>query len=316
MNDRGSSLEVRVDGDGRTYHSAPGGEPLYPARYRAVSSFAEGLAVAYRTDGGVALIDTAGREIDLAGEQFAWVLPPVNGRAQAQTHDGRHGWLDLRGRFHAHREDPEWIARCEMVRVARLIYERGYNVSIDGNLSVRLSDDELLMTPSGCHLGFLQPSDLIVTDPVGELLRGSRAPTSEYRLHTALYAHRREVSCVVHVHSPFAVAASLAGVDLAQAFITVAPVPTTAYARISSEQSPRVLEPYMADYNWAILPRHGTVAWAGKLWDAFLRVEGLEHAAKILMAARAAGPIEPLPPERRLELLTFWGLEHLDAPGG
>ena len=172
------------------------------------------------------------------------------------------------------------------------------------------------MTPSGCHLGFLQPDDIIVTDPSGKLVRGERPPTSEYRLHTALYAQRSELSCVVHVHSPFAVAASLAGVDLAQAFITVAPVPTTAYARISSEQSPRVLEPYMADYSWAILPRHGTVAWADSLWNAFLRVEGLEHAAKILMAARATGPIEPLSAERRLELLTFWGLEHLDAPPG
>ena len=172
------------------------------------------------------------------------------------------------------------------------------------------------MTPSGCHLGFLQPDDLVVTDLSGELVRGERPPTSEYRLHTALYARRRELSCVVHVHSPFAVAASLAGVDLAKAFMTVAPIPTTAYARISSEQSPRVLEPYIDDYNWAILPRHGTVAWADSLWNAFLRVEGLEHAAKILMAARATGPIEPLSPERRLELLTFWGLEHLDAPPG
>lgn len=307
-------IEVRTDADGRYYHASPSGDPLYPARYRAVSAFAEGLAVAYRTDGGVALIDSGGREIDLGRERFVWVLPPVNGRAQAQTHDGRHGWLDLQGRFHEHRGDPEWAARCEMVRVARLIYERGYNASIDGNLSVRLSEDELLMTPSGCHLGFLQPSDLIVTNPTGGLVRGERAPTSEYRLHTALYARRPDITCVVHVHSPFAVAASLAGIDLAQTYITVAPVPTTAYARISSEQSPRAVEPFMADYNWAILPRHGTVAWADTLWDAFLRVEGMEHAAKVVVTARAAGQAEPLPLSRRLELLTFWGLDHLEVP--
>ncbi len=306
--------EVRFDEDGRCCHVDPDGAPLYPARYRAVSAFAEGLAVAYRTDGGVELIDRLGRPLDLRGERFAWILPPVRGRAQAQTLDGRGGWLDARGRFHAHREDPEWDARRELVRIAHLIYERGYNVSIDGNLSVRLSERELLMTPSGCHLGFLQPDDLIVTDLTGRLLRGERKPTSEYRLHTALHASRPDARCVIHVHSPFAVAASLAGLDLAQTYITIAPIPTTAYARLSSEQSPRALEPFMADYSWAILPRHGTVAWAGTLWDAFLRVEGLEHAAKIVMAARATGPIEPLSPERRLELLTFWGLEHLEIP--
>jgi len=101
---------------------------------------------------------------------------------------------------------------------------------------------------------------------------------------------------------------------LAQTWITVAPVPTTEYARISSALSPTVMEPFMADYNWAILPRHGTVAWADTLWNAFLRVEGLEHYAKIVMSAKAAGPIEPMSSERRIELLTFWGLEHLDCP--
>ncbi len=287
---------------------------MYPARYRAVSEYAGGLAVAHRLDGAVTLIDPAGRELDLQGRRFAWILPPSGGFALAQTIDGRHGRIDARGRFHANDEDPEWLARREIVRVARLIYERGYNVSIDGNISVRLSARELLMTPSGQHNGFLRPEDLVVVDPAGALIRGTGRPTSEYRLHTALYRRLPRIRCVIHVHSPFAVAASLAGIDLAKTWITVAPVPTTQYARISSAESPRVLEPFMDDYNWAILPRHGTVAWADSLWSAFLRVEGLEHCAKILLSARAAGPIEPLPEHRRLELLTFWGLEHLEVP--
>lgn len=306
--------EVRFDPDGRCYHVAPDGTPLYPARYRAVSAFSEGRAVAHRLDGSVTLIDARGRELDLGEIRFTWLLPPVKGRAQGLTTDGRYGWVDAGGRFHAHRQDPEWTARREAVRIARLIYERGYNVSIDGNLSVRLSASELLMTPSGHHNGFLRPEDLVVVDPTGRLVRGAGAPTSEYRLHTALYARRPDIGCVIHVHSPFAVSASLAGVDLARSWVTVAPVPTTAYARISSAQSPRVLEPFMKDYNWAILPRHGTVAWANSLWDAFLRIEGLEHYAKIVMTARAAGPIEPMTGAQRIELLTFWGLEHLEVP--
>lgn len=306
--------DVRFDEEGRCYHADAAGRPLYPARYRAVSGFSEGLAVAHKLDGGVVLIDLQGRELDLQGRRFAWLLPSSGGRVLGQTIEGRHGWVDPEGRFHAHREDPEWVARTEVVRIARLIYERGYNVSIDGNISVRLSADELLITPSGQHNGFLRPEDLVVVDPVGHLLRGDRCPTSEYRLHTALYASRKDIACVIHVHSPFAVAASLAGVDLAKTWISAAPVPTTAYARISSAESPAVLEPFIADYNWAILPRHGTVAWADTLWNAFLRIEGLEHYAKIVMAARAAGPIEPLPNDRRIELLTMWGLQHLEVP--
>lgn len=306
--------DVRFDDAGRCYHADADGRPLYPARYRAVSGFSEGLAVAHKLDGGVVLIDLQGRELDLHEQRFAWLLPPSGGRVLAQTIEGRHGWVDLAGCFHAHREDPEWVARTEIVRIARLIYERGYNVSIDGNISVRLSADELLITPSGRHNGFLRPEELVVVDSAGRLVRGAGSPTSEYRLHTALYARRKDITCVIHVHSPFAVAASLAGVDLARTWISVAPVPTTAYARISSAESPAVLEPFMADYNWAILPRHGTVAWADTLWNAFLRIEGLEHCAKVVMSARAAGQIEPLPDSRRLELLTMWGLEHLEAP--
>ncbi len=306
--------EIRFDAEGRCYHVDASGLALYPARYRAVSGFSEGLAVAHKLDGSVVLIDLQGRELDLREQRFAWVLPPCGGRALAQTVAGRHGWLDPEGRFHAHRDDPEWVARTEIVRIARLIYERGYNVSIDGNISVRLSPDELLITPSGRHNGFLRPEELVVVDPAGRLLRGEGCPTSEYRLHTALHASRKDITCVIHVHSPFAVAASLAGVDLAKTWISVAPVPTTAYARISSPESPAALAPFIADYNWAILPRHGTVAWADTLWSAFLRIEGLEHYARVVMAARATGPIEPLPDDRRLELLTMWGLEHLEAP--
>jgi L-fuculose-phosphate aldolase len=151
----------------------------------------------------------------------------------------------------------------------------------------------------------------VVVSADGSLLRGERAPTSEYRLHVELHRTRPDCRCVVHAHAPNAIAASLAGIDLHESFITIAPVPTTAYARISSEQSPAVLRPYMAEYNWAILPRHGVVAWAETAWDAFLRVEGLEHYAKVVMAARACGPIEPMTPEQRIELLSFWGLERL-----
>ena len=287
------------------------GMPVAADRFKAASGFAEGLAVVHRFDGTAALVDHDGREIPLHGRQFAWILPMQAGHAPAATLDGETGALDRNGHFRADRVNPEWQARHELTRISHMLYERGYNVSIDGNVSWRLGDDTLLITPTGAHLGFVRPGDFVVVKPDGALLRGERNPTSEYRLHVELHRTRPDCRCVVHAHAPHAIAASLAGVDLHETFVTVAPVPTTAYARISSEQSPAVLQPYMRDYNWAILPRHGVVAWAASAWDAFLRVEGLEHYAKVVMAARACGPIEPMTPEQRIELLTFWGLEHL-----
>ncbi len=297
--------------DGTWALTAPDGQPLSSTRFRAASAFSEGLAVVYRFDGLPALVDHVGHELPSHGRRFLWILPMQDGLAPAATADGETGSIDRDGHFAAAPTDPEWKARQELTRVSHLLYERGYNVSIDGNVSWRLDDGTLLITPTGAHLGFMRPQDLVVARPDGSLLRGDRAPTSEYRLHVELHRTRPDCRCVVHAHAPYTIAASIAGLSMHETYMTMAPVPTTEYARISSEQSPAVLRPFMADYNWAILPRHGVVAWASSIWDAFLRVEGLEHSAKVLMAARACGPLEPLSHEKRIELLTFWGLEHL-----
>ncbi len=260
-------------------------------RYLEVGPRFHGYALALRSDGRCVVVDDRMREV---------ALTPEEGCPSTPSQDAHHPARD------------EQQARADLVRIARLIYERDYNVTIDGNISVRLTDDTFLLTPTGRHKGFLQPEDLAVVDAEGNLLRGAGRPSAEYRLHTFIYRRRADVRAVIHVHSPYATAASLAGVDLWQTWITMAPVPTTEYARIASADSPRVIEPFVDDYNWAILPRHGAVTWADSLWNAFLRLEGLEHFAKVVMIARATGPIEPMSPERRAELLKLWNLEHLD----
>jgi len=280
------------------------------AAYLGVSSYSEGLATAYRSDGEAVLLDDRGRELRLAPFRFRWILPFAEGRARACTTAGAVGWLDSSGGFSEGAVDHEWATRVELVRVARLIYERGYNATIDGNLSCRLADNEFLITPSGSHNGFLDPTDLVVMDLNGRIVRGEGKATSEFRLHSHIYQRRDGIRCVIHVHAPCALAASLAGIDLHDTYVTMAPVPTTNYARISSAQSPEVLEPFIQDYNWAILPRHGPVVWADSIWNAFLRIEGLEHFAKAVLTAAACGPLTPMSAERRRELLTFWNLLH------
>lgn len=303
--------------DGLSTHVDLSGRRVHGRWFRDLDVFHKGFARA-RDDRGWTHVDLRG--VPAYSRRFAMVEPFYNGQARVERDDGvvevidEHGvaLAAPRGMARVRRAgDGERAARAELARVARLIYERGYNVSIDGNLSFRLDDGRLLMTPSGVHNGFIAPEDFVITSPDGELIEGDRRPTSEYRLHVELHNARPDCRCVVHVHSPYALSASLAGVDLHESWVTVAPVPTTAYARIASERSAEVLRPYMADYNWALLPRHGVVAWASTPWDAFLRVEGLEHYAKVVMTARACGPITPMTAVQREELLALWGLEHL-----
>lgn len=205
----------------------------------------------------------------------------------------------------------EQSIRENLTKISHLIYERDYNVSIDGNLSCRIEKDQILITPLGSHNGFIEPEDFVIIDLDGNTINGEGQRTSEYRLHVEIYRKRDDINAIIHVHSPYALAASLVGLNLMRTYIAMAPVPTTEYARISSAQSPVVIRPFIENYNWAILPRHGVVTWADTLWNAFLRLEGLEHYAKIMMIASSVNPVNPLPEEKVMELLKFWNLEHI-----
>ena len=113
--------------------------------------------------------------------------------------------------------------RREMVRVGRLMWERGYVAATDGNLSARLGSNRLLVTASGLSKGFLSDDDLIVIGLDGEPVSAYRArgkrPSSEISMHLEVYRQRPDVNAVVHAHPPLATAFSIAGVSLARCVI-------------------------------------------------------------------------------------------------
>jgi L-fuculose-phosphate aldolase len=124
-----------------------------------------------------------------------------------------------------------------------------------------------------------------------------------------VYRTRPDIGAVIHSHAPCAIAASLAGIDLMEMVISMAPVPTAEYAQPSSPESAERMRPFLQGYDWGILPRHGVVCLGRTPWDAFLRLEGLEHYAHIVLMAHATGrPVTPLGAEQRRRLLDFWGL--------
>ncbi len=108
----------------------------------------------------------------------------------------------------------EWDYRRDVVFVCRLMYDRWLVTAMDGNVSLRLPDGSILLTPSGCCKGFVAEDDLIRIDLDGKVLSGYGRPSSEIRMHTLAYRLRPEVGGVVHAHPPSAVALSLAGIPL------------------------------------------------------------------------------------------------------
>jgi L-fuculose-phosphate aldolase len=195
--------------------------------------------------------------------------------------------------------------RREMVRVARLLWERGYVAATDGNLSVRLGSDRLLVTASGLSKGFLSADDLVAIRPDGEPVssyrgRGQR-PSSEIMMHLEVYRQRPDVNAVVHAHPPLATAFSIAGVSLArcvipEVIVTLGGIPTADYATPGTGEVAETIRRAIRDYDAIILAHHGSLTVGDTLWEAYLRLEKVEHTAQITLAAQQLGQVRTLSP--------------------
>jgi len=211
--------------------------------------------------------------------------------------------------------------RDEIVRVGRLMYQKGFIVAGDGNISARLAPDRLLATPSGRHKGFLQPEELIITDLEGKPINPPPGvkPTSEMPMHLEIYRRRPDVNAVVHAHLPMAVALSIAGIPLDQPFlpeavITLGPIPTTEYATPSSLENVTAIRDLIGRHNAIVLRRHGAITVGVDPFDAFMRMEAVEHKAHIVLLLQLLGRGEPLPPDQVAKLLALRGQFGLELP--
>lgn len=193
----------------------------------------------------------------------------------------------------------EPAARQQIVDICRRLYEKDLIAAGDGNVSVKLDGERVLVTPSGFHKGFMKPDDLIITDLQGRRLKGQHKPSSEFLMHQQCYAERPDIHAVVHAHPPMTVALALAGVTLSQCVLSetcllIGPILTAPYSTPTTDEVPRVLQPYLRQANAVVLDRHGALTMGRTLDEAWHRMEAIEHAAKITQAARALGPVSPL----------------------
>jgi L-fuculose-phosphate aldolase len=196
----------------------------------------------------------------------------------------------------------EATARQELVAVCQRLYDKDLIAAGDGNVSMKLDAERVLVTPSGFHKGFLRPEDLIITDLHGKRLKGLHRPSSEFLMHEACYAERPDIGAVVHAHPPISVALSLAGLSaslsdcvLSETCLLLGPILTVPYSTPTTQEVPEVLRPYLRQANALILDRHGALTLGRTLDEAWHRMEAMEHAAKIIHAAHAVGRVAPLP---------------------
>jgi L-fuculose-phosphate aldolase len=187
----------------------------------------------------------------------------------------------------------EGLAR-EICTVGRWMYERGFIVAAEGNLSVRLDEHRILTTPTCMNKGMLEPQDLVVADLEGRHLGGRRKASSELAMHLLFYRMRPDVNAICHAHPPTATGFATAGRGLDRALLPevvvgLGQIPLVQYATPGTPELSSVLEPFAPHYDALLLANHGAVTCGPDLLTAFFRMETIEHSAKITLAAEMTG---------------------------
>ena len=184
--------------------------------------------------------------------------------------------------------------RADIVEVGRRLYARGYTASNDGNISVRLDDGRLLMTPTSVCKGFMAPEMMCITDLDGRKLQGERNPSSEIQMHLEVYRQRPEIQAVVHAHPPIATGFAVAGIPLDRAVLaevvtTLGSVPIAEYATPSTRELPDAVRQYVKAHDGMLLANHGALTLGKDLFSAYYKMETIEHFAHISFVARLLG---------------------------
>ena len=191
--------------------------------------------------------------------------------------------------------------RSEIVAYSHRLHANGWVANHDGNLTARLSGDTLLCTPTAVSKGDVEPSWLIVVDGENNVVEGTRRSFSELQLHRAAYEARPDISVVLHAHPPVTCGFAVAGVPLphpmmAEPVVSLGPeIPMVPYHRPGDPMLSVAIGEALQRADVVVLERHGVLSVGGGFEQAYLRMELVEHQAKIAMNAAMLGGARLLP---------------------
>ncbi len=187
----------------------------------------------------------------------------------------------------------------EICEIGSRIYQKGYVAANDGNISVKVNDNEFYCTPTGVSKGYMTPDMIIKVDAQGNKLEGELNPSSEIKMHMRVYRERPDVNAVVHAHPPTATAFAVCNIPLddfilPEAILTVGTVPVCKYGTPSTPEVPDSLMPYIQDHDAFLLQNHGALSVGFNLTKAFFIMDEVEYYAKICLMARQIGGMQEL----------------------
>jgi L-fuculose-phosphate aldolase len=187
----------------------------------------------------------------------------------------------------------EQEARAAIVATGRRLYERRILASIEGNMSIRLDGERIVATPSGINKGLMQPADMVVTDLEGNPESGGK-PSSEMRMHLAIYKVRADLGAIVHAHPTVATGYAVAGKQLppavlAEIVVMLGCIPIAPYGTPSTDELAEAVLGPIRNYDALLLANHGALTAGDDLDQAEERMYQLEHFAEISLVAELLG---------------------------
>ena len=201
-------------------------------------------------------------------------------------------------------------ARRDIIEAGRRMYSRGFVFANDGNLSARISENEVLTTPSGVSKGFMDEDMLIKIDLDGNVLSGSAKPSSEMKLHLAVYKTSPQLRAVNHAHPPASSVFAAAGIPLDKAYlqetvISLGVIPVAGYATPGTIELAEGAAAFSRDHHGVLLEHHGAVTWGETVMQALFRMESLEFAAMLMIYSGILGYTRTMTKEQISEAIAL-----------
>jgi L-fuculose-phosphate aldolase len=196
----------------------------------------------------------------------------------------------------------------QICEIGRRVYNKGFAAANDGNISIRVGENEVLCSPTMICKGFMSPDDICMVDLDGKQLAGKKKRTSEVLLHLTIMKHRPDVKAVVHCHPPHATAFAVAGEPIPQCVLPevevfMGEIPIAPYETPGGQKFADTVIPFLKGTNTIILKSHGTVSFGKNLEEAYWKTEILDAYCRILLLAKQLGNVDFFSEKQTRELL-------------
>jgi L-fuculose-phosphate aldolase len=175
-----------------------------------------------------------------------------------------------------------------------MLHQCGFIAATDGNLSARLDEDRVLVTPTGMSKGMMAPADLVIVDMDGNKIKGRREATTEIGMHLLIYRMRPDIRGIVHAHPRTATGFAAAGMALNQPLVCevvigLGLIPLAPYGTPGTPELAKTLEPLIPQYDAILMANHGVVTYGSDLQSAYMKMETVEHFAQITLVTHILG---------------------------